>query len=100
MSKTIVEERKRGWFGMLLKIVFYLFNAFMTLWFVLWIVGLFNMPECVGEFASACRAGQLTGSFAAFTMLSFIWLTGEAIIVLMLLATRGQKVVREINTDT
>ena len=100
MNKAFVEERKRSGFGKVIKFLFYLFNAFMALWFVLWIINLSNIPECVGEFAGACRAGQFAGSFTVFAMIAFIWLAVGGIFALLLMATRGKKIVREISTET
>ena len=100
MNKTIVEERKRSGFGKVIKLLFYLFNAFMALWFVLWMINLSNIPECVGEFADACKAGQFAGGFTMFAVIAFIWLAVGGIFALLLLATRGKKIVRETSTET
>jgi len=96
VNKVIIEERKRGWFGKVIKVTFYIFNAFMALWFVLTVMTKTDLPNCTGEFADACNAGQSVGVFASLVLLAVVWLIGGGILGLLLLATRGKKIIREV----
>ena len=97
MKKTIIEEWERGWFGAVIKWLFYVFNAFMALWFALWITSQFYMLFCIVVFDDTHMVGPLIEAFKGFPMLAFVWVAGDCNFLLMLLAIHGKKGVRQIS---
>ena len=93
-TATITEQRKRGVFGWVFLVLFWLFQALMILLFVLYVNGSASMPEAVtdGE-----RAGKAIGVMLVLTMLFVPWLVGTLLLFMLSYMTRG-KLVRTVTT--
>jgi TM2 domain-containing membrane protein YozV len=97
MTTTIIrrETRKRGFFGIIFRILFYAFNIFMLLWVsVLW-YGLANLTGQHDIRNPATGAAGLAGT----GMIAIMWLLGDAILGALVLMTRGSKIVVEEQID-
>lgn len=85
-----IERRRRGFFGWIFLIAFWLFNAFMAYAF-------FGGMNRAGEqmdaaTSSAARAGTAIGTMIGGSMVLFWWLAGFVILGGFVLLTRGRKV--------
>lgn len=92
---TIVrrEVRKRGFFGKLFKFVFIAFNIVMALWFF---GGMFNAGGMVAnESTAAGQVGGAVGMAIGLGAVGIFWLAGDLILGVLVLATRGSKVIVE-----
>ena len=90
---TIVrkETRKRGFFGIIFRILFYAFNVFMALWVAtLW----HRMSSAIDQHAITGTAGTGAG-LAGTGMIAIAWLLGDAILGALVLMTRGARVIVE-----
>ncbi len=98
MSKTIrVERRQRGVFGWVFLILFWVFNAFMA-WGLF--EGLANTSEVAATATTeAQKAGAAIGTALGVSMVLGIWMAGAAILGLLVLMTRGRKVITETIVD-
>ena len=94
MQKVIrTERRKRGIFGWLFLIVFWGFNALMG---ISMFVGVGGNAEGYAQLGSdAERAGYVAGTALGGVFLLFIWAAGALILGMLVMATRGQKVIVE-----
>jgi hypothetical protein len=94
MAITVkTETYKRGFLGLLFKILFYAFNAFMALWLGFLFYGLYSVsvqPDVFNKVIVAVAAG-----FGGFGFIGLFWLLGDALLGALLLATRGKKVIIE-----
>lgn len=90
---TIVrtEKYQRGVFGTLIKWVFIAFNILMVVW-------LFSAMSSVSQMTSnsdAARAGHAIGATIGFSMLLGIWMMGDIVLGVLVLLTRGNKIIVE-----
>lgn len=94
MAQTIrTETRKRGFFGWIIKILFIAFNLLMLAWLF---AGLDIGSEGIDATASeAERAGATIGATVAIGMILTFWVLGDIILGLLVLLTRGKKVIVE-----
>ncbi len=91
-SKIIRREtRKRGFFGWIFLIVFWLFNALMGAWLVSYF-GFLSKMEVSG---SAESAGRAIGGTIGTGMLLGIWASGAIILGILVLLSRGSKTIVE-----
>lgn len=98
MAKTIrIEKRKRGIFGMLFALLFWLFNGLMVLWLVISIKGTAELGATLKTDAE--QAGAAIGATLGFGMLLTIWVMGAIIFGLLSFMTRGSKVITETMVD-
>ncbi len=89
-----IERRKRGFFGWIFLVAFWLFNAFMA--FALF-AGLSNVSNMSSTLTSdAERAGAAIGTTIGASMILGIWLAGAVILGLFVLFTRGTKIIETI----
>ena len=93
---TTETKHKRGFFGRVWQIVFWLFQAIM-------IYAIFINVSVVGEIAgsgcdgsAACEAGAVIGGGLIAVTGWFIWILGTIILGILMLATRGKLVTKEV----
>lgn len=86
------ETRRRGVFGWLFLIAFWLFNATMAAWLVL---GARAVSSKGVGLSGAEAAGHAIGATVGFGLISGIWLIGAVILGLFVLLTRGAKTIVE-----
>lgn len=91
------ETRRRGFFGKLVMIAFWAFNAIMLLSFIAGLGGAGGAMDAMPTEAE--RAGAAVGTMIGAGMILSIWLFGALILGLMAFFTRGQKVVTETTQD-
>lgn len=90
MRRVIRREiRKRGFFGWLFLIIFWLFNAFMAAC-VFTYLGILSGVKTNDQFE---HAGAVIGGTIGTTVLVFFWVAGAVILGLFALLTRGQKTI-------
>jgi uncharacterized membrane protein YhaH (DUF805 family) len=92
--KTTVTKHKRGFFGRVWQVSFWLFQAFMV-WLIFINVG--NGAELAGECAgdAACEAGTAIGAGIIAIAGWFIWFIGTIVLAIFMFATRGTLVTYE-----
>jgi hypothetical protein len=87
MSDTIsVTRRRRGIFGKIIKLAFYLFQAFA----VVVVVMFFQMPSQINPQTVAEKAGTIVGMGIAGTVTVVAWMIITLFLGLLVLATRGK----------
>ena len=91
MGQVQIEKRKRGPFGWVVAILFWGFNIMMA-------VGLWGGMQGAGEVltnaqSDAERAGAAIGTTMGVGVILFIWVLGVIILGMMMLFTRGKKVI-------
>ena len=90
-----IEKRRRGLLGVLVAAVFWLFNLVMAALVVVpWLVVAGDPPEAAAQVAG----GFLAASWWTTAALS-IWFIGAVILGIMMLVTRGKKIVLTRNPD-
>jgi Na+-driven multidrug efflux pump len=94
MARTIrTERRKRGFFGWVFLILFFIFNALMLYGTV---AGLAQTGEQIGQAATeAERAGATIGTAIGVSMILIVWAAGALILGLLVMLTPGRKVIIE-----
>lgn len=91
-TTTQVETRKRGFFGWIFLIAFWLFNAFMA--FCLF-AGLSDNADQYKQLSTeAERAGHAIGTTLGVGMILGIWVLGAILLGLMVMMTRGKKIIK------
>jgi hypothetical protein len=80
------EVRKRGFFGIIFKWLFILFNLLMAVWLFAYWAQLGGMKTA----SDAERVGQAIGGTIGTGMLLFFWVAGAIILGLFTLLTRGK----------
>jgi|APCry1669192522_1035417.scaffolds.fasta_scaffold01145_6 hypothetical protein len=90
---TIVKTEKyqRGTFGTFIKWAFIAFNVIM----LLWIVSGFSAVSNIEVHSTAESAGRAIGSAIGFASLLTLWVFGDIILGVLVLFTRGQKIIVE-----
>lgn len=84
------ETRKRGFFGTLVKWTFILFNILM----VAWLIGGINAAtEGMDTMSGAEQAGVAIGTGIGAFMIMTIWAIGDVILGIMVLLSRGKKII-------
>ena len=96
LTKTTVTRHRRGFFGRIWQIAFWLFQAAM----VLLVVANFKAvgqvtADCAGQ--AACEASAVLGGGMIAVGGWFIWFLGTVILGLLMFATRGTLVTYEVN---
>lgn len=92
MSSIVKTERyQRGPFGTLIKWAFVGFNLIM----LVWIVGGLQSASTIEVHSEAERAGRAIGSAIGVASLLTLWVFGDIILGVLVLFTRGHKVVTE-----
>ncbi len=88
---TQIEKRKRGPFGWVVAILFYGFNVVMILMMVLTWVGVGNVVESNYDNTSAAAVGIV--GFLSTVAFFWFWLFGSVALGIMMLFTRGNKMI-------
>lgn len=83
------EVRKRGFFGVIFKWLFIIFNVLMAVWLISYWVRLGGME---GGSSDAAQAGKAIGGAIGSGMLLFFWVAGDVILGLFVMLTRGQRI--------
>jgi hypothetical protein len=88
--RTIQKEiRKRGFFGWVFLVLFWLYNAFMAAWlFTYW-----QQVSRIDAPSSAAHTGVIIGGTIATGVIVFFWVAGAVILGLFALLTRGRKTI-------
>lgn len=98
MTKVIqIEKTKRGFFGWVFLSLFWGFNAFMA-------YGLFEgLGATVDEYgkltSEAEKAGAAIGTTIGVGMILFLWLIGATLLGLMVMMTRGKKIIETMDSN-
>ena len=93
MTTTSTIKNRRGFFGTVFLIIFWLFQAFM-IWTVFINVGAGSevMADCASEeYSGACQAGAMIGSGIVAVTGWLVWILGTIILGLFALLTRGSR---------
>jgi hypothetical protein len=85
------EKRERGPFGKLLKWAFIGFNVVM----LIWIVSGFSAVSKIEVHSTAEQAGRAIGSAIGFASLLTLWAIGDLILGILVIVSRGDKVITE-----
>lgn len=97
MGQRIVlrEMRQRGWFGRIVKALFVSFNVAMIAAVIAYV--------CLVVFGTAAGLGgmlvSIGGVLIVLTGLLFVWLIGSLLLGVLVLATRGAKVIERVVID-
>jgi hypothetical protein len=89
MSMPMQEVRCTGTFGKIMKGLFYVFNGLMALWLLSYWVTLGGHESAPTE---AGRAGAAIGGTLGTLAILMFWGVGALILGLLVMATRGQKI--------
>lgn len=95
------ETRKRGFFGWIVKILFIAFNLLMLAWLIFGIgVGSEEIEAGASEaYQEAYRTGETIGATIAIGVILTFWVLGDIILGLLVILTRGKKVIVETHTN-
>jgi hypothetical protein len=85
------EKRERGPFGKLLKWAFIGFNVVM----LIWIVGGLSAVSKIEVHSTAEQAGRAIGSAIGFASLLTLWAIGDIILGILVIVSRGDKIITE-----
>jgi hypothetical protein len=91
---TTITTHKRGFFGRIWQILFWLFQAIMVA--LIW-ANYSAVKEVGGDCANtACGAGVALGAGMVAATGWLVWILGTVILGILLLATRGKLVTKQI----
>jgi len=93
MTTTSTIKNRRGFFGTVFLIIFWLFQGLM-IWMIFINVGAGAevMADCTSEeYSDACQAGAMIGSGIVAVTGWFVWILGTIILGLFALLTRGSR---------
>jgi hypothetical protein len=91
MPTMTIEKRRRGAFGWIVAGLFWCFNIWM-IYAVVAIVS--SSAQHVGQLSDkASKVGATISATIGFTMILWIWLFGAIILGLMMLFSRGKKII-------
>lgn len=92
---TTITTHKRGFFGRIWQILFWLFQAVMVaMVFATFSAGGDGIANCAGD--AACEAGTVLGGGLIAATGWFVWILGTVILGILMLATRGKLVTKQI----
>lgn len=86
---------ERGVFGLAAKWAFILFNILM----LVWMVSGFHAVSGIEANSDAERVGHAIGSIIGFASLLTLWVSGDVILGIMVLLTRGKMTIVEDGSD-
>ena len=85
---------KRGFFGWLFLVIFWMFNGLMALWIWSYCSDIGHAYSTAsGPHLEAAKIGTAIGGTIGITILIGIWVAGAVILGLLALLTRGQKTI-------
>lgn len=94
MSNIVrTEKRKRGFFGVIFSLMFWLFNGLMLIWVIAGVKGTVAVTTTLQTDAE--QAGAAIGTAIGFGVVLFIWAAGAIVLGLLSFMSRGSKVVIE-----
>ncbi len=99
MSKLVkksITKHKRGFFGRIWQIVFWLFQIAMVFLVVVNFQAVDQVTDDCGE--AACEAGAIIGGGIIAVGGWFLWFLGTFILGLLMFATRGKLVTYEVES--
>ena len=96
MSIVRTEKRQRSFAGKLIKWTFVAFNILMAVWIV---GGLYSVSK-IPTYSVAQQIGSGVGAAIGVTMLLILWALGDLILGILVLVTRGNKVIIEESSTT
>jgi hypothetical protein len=91
MSIVRTEKRERSLAGKFIKWTFVGFNLLM----IVWIIGGLHSVSQIQTHSTAERIGSSIGATIGITMLLTLWALGDLILGILVLVTRGNKVIIE-----
>src|SRR4029078_13645960 len=91
MSIVRTEKRDRSAIGKVIKGIFVAFNMLMALW----LVGGLHSASKIQTFSAADEIGAGIGVTIGVTVLLILWAIGDLILGVLVLVTRGNKVIIE-----
>lgn len=91
MAIVRTERRERGFVGHLFKRVFIGFNLFM----IVWLLGGLHAVSKIETHTAAEQIGGAIGAGIGVTMLLMLWGLGDLILGVLVLLTRGNKIIIE-----
>ena len=89
-THVTTERYERGFFGKLVAVIFWGWQAVMVLWAVSY---LFDVSRLYGTGSEAERTGVAIGGTLGLSVILWVWVIGAVIFGLMMFFTRGQKVI-------
>jgi hypothetical protein len=96
MSIVRTEKRERSVVGKAIKWIFIAFNLLMALW----LVGGLHSASKIQTFSAAEQIGAGIGVTIGVTVLLILWALGDLILGILVLVTRGNKVIIEESAST
>jgi hypothetical protein len=90
-----ITREKRGFFGKLFLVIFFVFNGLMA-W---WLIDYWGRLD-LGAESEAARAGAALGATLSTGFILFIWALGAVITGLLAILTRGREVSVETSAKT
>jgi hypothetical protein len=91
MNIVRTEKRERSAIGKVIKWIFIAFNLLMALW----LVGGLHAASKIQTFSAAEQIGAGIGVTIGVTVLLILWAIGDLILGILVLVTRGSKVIIE-----
>jgi hypothetical protein len=89
------EIRQRGFFAKLIKLLFYLYNFVMAAW----LAALMHVASQTTRDIQMAQATNGAAWLAGISTVCAAWAMGEGILTVLLLATRGKKIIIEESAD-
>ena len=96
MNMVRTEKRERSAIGKVIKWIFIAFNLLMALW----LVGGLHSASKIQTFSAAEQIGAGIGVTIGVTVLLILWALGDLILGILVLVTRGNKVIIEESAST
>lgn len=94
MARKMIETRKRGFFGWVFIVVFWLWNALMAASLLIGLGGNASQHQMLATEAE--RAGHAIGTGLGLMFILVIWVCGAVIFGLLAFFTRGKRVLTEV----
>jgi hypothetical protein len=96
MTIVRTEKRERSFVGTLVKRIFIGFNLFM----LVWIFGGLHAVSKLQTHTAAEQIGSAIGTTIGVTLLLTLWALGDLILGVLVLVTRGNKIIIEESSST
>lgn len=86
-----IEKRRRGVFGKIVATLFWCWQVIMGIWFISYVSDIASTYNGAGS--NAERVGTALGGTLGVSVILWTWLFGAIILGLMMLFTRGEKII-------